>query len=170
MGLVCTCLSSLSLQVAGLVCSFGSPGPSSVPQGLCALDRFVWPATLSTVLCCALQGFYGLLLVLSPPLLWAVHGLRNSAFSVFWLLSPCLDQFSKIMKLPLGFTCEGASQCTGNPPVSGLPLFIRAQASIQKFSVFSLFMSPSSVLHHFRELILSPWRSGVFRCHLEVAL
>ena len=45
-----------------------------------------------------------------------------------------------------------------------------AQAPAQKFSVFSLFMSPSSLLPYFRELSLSPWRPGVFCCHLEVAL
>ena len=47
---------------------------------------------------------------------------------------------------------------------------LRAQAPAQKFSVFSLFMSPSSLLPYFRELSLSPLRPGVFRCHLEVAL
>ena len=42
-------------------------------------------------------------------------------------------------QLPLGATCDRASQCMGASPVPGLPPFLRAQAPIQKFSVFSFF-------------------------------
>ena len=44
------------------------------------------------------------------------------------------------------------------------------QAPIQTFSIFSLFMSLSSLLPYSRELILSLWRPGVFCCCLKLAL
>ena len=74
-----------------------------------------------------------------------------------------------MLQLPLGPACEGVSLCTGTP-VSGRSPSLGAQVPAQKFSVFSLFMSPSFLLPHFRELNLSPWRPGVFCCHLEFVL
>ena len=48
------------------------------------------------------------------------------------------------------------------------PSLPEAQAPAQKFSIFSVLCLPS--LCYLRELSLSPWRPGVFRCLLEVAL
>lgn len=42
-------------------------------------------------------------------------------------------------QLPLGSTCNRASQCMGTSPVPGLLPFLRVQAPVQKFSVFSFF-------------------------------
>ena len=86
------------------------------------------------------------------------------------LLSPCFAWLSEIMHFPLGPLCEGASQCIGTLPASQLPLSLSAQVPVQKFSIFSLFMSPSSLLPHSRELSLPHWKPGVFCCHLQIAL
>ena len=122
-------------------------------------------------------GFYGLLSLspLSPPSGWghsleAVHGLRSATCSVFCPLIPYLAQFSKTPQLPVGPACKEAPLCIGMPLVSGRLPCLRAQAPIQKFSVFSLFMSLSSLLPHFRELSLSLWSPEIFCCGLEIAL
>ena len=59
-------------------------------------------------------------------------------------------------------TYKGDSQCMGTLPPSRLPPSLGGQASILNFSVSSPFMSASSLLPHSRELILPPWRPGVF--------
>ena len=128
---------------AGCVCRIilGYLGLPSVLQGLCALAGLVCRAILG-------PG--------SQPSVWghsprAVNGRRGVAFSVYCPPSPCFAWFSKT-QLPFGPACEGVSLCM-ETPVSGLPPSLRAQASTQKFSVlFSLFMSPSSLLPHFWKL------------------
>ena len=53
-----------ALCVAGLVCSFQSPGPPSVPQGLCSLKKFVYFASLIVPGPPSVEwGFCGFLLV-----------------------------------------------------------------------------------------------------------
>ena len=47
-------------------------------------------------------------------------------------------------------------------PVSKLVPSLGAQATVQKFSIVSLFMSPSSLLPHFRELRLPPLEAWLF--------
>ena len=91
--------------------------------------------------------------------------MRLSLFSA--LLFPALPSFRRLQSSPL--SPPARELCTGTLPVSGRLPSLRAQAPIQKFSVFSLFMTLSSLLPHFRELSLSPWRPGAFCCHLEVA-
>ena len=100
---------------------------------------------------------------------WAVNGLRSAALPVYCPPSPCCASFFKTVQRPLGSACEGVSLCSGTP-VSGLSPSLGAQVPAQKFSIFSLFMSPSFLLPHFRELKLFPWRPGVCCCHLEFAL
>ena len=80
----------------------------------------------------------------------------------------CLN-FGDFRRSPLNPACEGISRCMGIP-VSVFPSSLGAQAAAQNFSIFSLFMSPSSLLSHFRELSLTPWRPGVFCGCLELAL
>ena len=96
--------------------------------------------------------------------LWAIYRLKSAAFSIFCPLSPCSAWFSEIPQFLLGPACEGASQCTGTLPVSGLLPSLRAQAPIQKFSLFSLFMSSFSILPNSWEISLYHWRPGVFCC------
>ena len=56
-----------------------------------------------------------------------------------------------------------SSFCAAPPPPGGT-------GSVLEFSVSSLFVSPSSLQPHSRELSLPSWRPGVFCCRLEVAL
>ena len=72
-------------------------------------------------------------------------------------------------QLPFGPACGGISWCMGIP-ISVFPSSLGAQAPAQNFSIFSVFMSPSSLLSHFRELSLTPWRPGVFCGCQELAL
>ena len=92
--------------------------------------------------------------------------MQLSLFSALRFLPPPRP---KTLQLPVG------------PPASELPWAqvssapsycapLRAQVPAQAFSVFFLFMSPSSLLPHSREPSLSPWRPGVFCCCPEVAL
>ena len=93
--------------------------------------------------------------------LWAVHGLKSAAFLCFLPSKALLCLvFQDSTVFPLGPTCKGASQCIGTPPVSGLPASLVAQGPSQDFSIFFLFMSPSSLLPHFRELNPPPGGMG----------
>ena len=119
---------------------FSSPVPPSVLQGLRVLlsSPQAWP--LCCRACAPWRCLYAVPLSLSrarplwngvslgSPFLpsgqghspWAVYGLRSAAFSIFCPLGPCFAQLSEIPQLPLGPTCEGISQCTGNLPPSRL--------------------------------------------------
>ena len=98
------------------------------------------------------------------PTIWlgpqSVSCLWAEKCSFLGRLSPCFAWFSKILQQPRGPTCEKASQCTEAPPASQLTPFHGAQAHIQKFFVFSLFMSPSSLLPHSRKFSLPLWDLG----------
>ena len=169
-GFVCTCFISTALCEASVL--FQPPRPAPARRGSYASPALGYPSPPSVP-----WGFYGLLSLspLSPPSGWghsleAVHGLRSATCSVFCPLIPYLAQFSKTPQLPVGPACKEAPLCTGMPLVSGRLPCLRAQAPIQKFSVFSLFMSLSSLLPHFRELSLSLWSPEIFCCGLEIAL
>ena len=169
---LCT-LDSSHQPAMGLLCSaFHSPCTMSI---LYSAEVCMPPHSRMPGPSLVLWGFYGLLVSLSPPpgggqSPRAVLELRSEAVSVFCPLTPCFAQFSKTPHLPLGPDCEKASLNRGTPLVSGLCPYLGAQAPIQKFSVFSLFMSLSSLLPHFRELSLSLWSPEIFCCGLEVAL
>ena len=179
-------LTRLALYVTGLVCLFSSLGLPSVLHGLCALQGFMSASLLAPQACslhcevhvgcrvCTLglswhprptlyaMGFlWASISSLSLPSgqgysLWAVYGLRSAAFSVFCPLSPCFAWLSEILQHPLGPAYKGASQCKGTGPPSKFPSSLRTQALVQKFFMSSHFMSPSSLLPHFRELRLPP--------------
>ena len=173
---LCGCfLGSLIMPAAlwRLVCSsFSSPGLPSAPPGLCALERFVCFASLSTQacpLCCGVSmGFSQS----SEPADWSgLHSVsclraENCGFLCFLpsksLLCPVFwdSAASPSACLQGSFYGHGNSSCFRT---LSLPW---GRSSHPEVSVCSLFMSPSSLLLH----CLCPWRSGVFCCHPEVAL
>ena len=143
--------------------------PSWPPRPALCIVRFAWAAEVCTLglswhprpTLCARGLLWASLSSLSLPSgqgysLWVVSGLRSAAFSAFCPLSPCFAWLSEILQLPLGPTCKGASQCTGTVPPSQLSPSLGTQAPVQKFSMSSHFMSPSSLLPHFREVSLPP--------------
>lgn len=155
---------------------------------LCAaLARFVFPVTLSYLgpPLCAARVVWGWLGLYATPLLVprachlfgsTVHdlltGLRNTPFSVYCLPSPskstsCLVFQNSVAPL-FGPAYEGVSQHGELPGFRAL--LPGTEAPAQKFSLFSLFMSPLLFLPHFKEFSLSSWTPGVFCCCLEVAL
>ena len=190
-GFMCTCFVSLPpLFVAGAISSsFGREGcvnctslyafPLWAPQSLtlrqlCLLHHSWLPGP---AICAARVECAGWVCMLyhsqfpkhavwghSP---WAVNGLKSAAFSVCCPPSPCFAWFSETLQLHFGSACEGVSLCMGAPPVSRLPPSLGAQAPAQNFNVFSLFMSLSSLLPHFREVSLSPLEAWVFCCCLH---
>ena len=134
--------------------------PSAV-QGLCDLLPSPQACPLRCKLRVTCRGLYAVLVSLSRPALcgmgflwvspgspglpsgeghspWAVYGLRSASCSVFCPLGPCFAQLS-----PLGPPVR-------NSPVHRKSSFLRtpslpwAQAPVQKFSISSLFKSPSS--------------------------
>ena len=190
-----TCLVSLlTLFVVGVICSsFGCARrdvraaqvympPLSAPQSHPLRRLFVGRHTRlpGPALCAARVVCAGWVCtpchsrIPEPPPVWghrprAVNGLRSAALPVYCPPHSRCASFFKTVQRPLGPACEGVSLCSGTP-VSGLSPSLGAQAPAQKFSIFSLFMSPSFLLPHFRELKLFPWRPGVCCCHLEFAL
>ena len=164
----------LALYVARLVCSsFGSVGPCSVPHGLCALQRFVCMPLLAPsthpLHCWASVGFsqFPKPAVWSGPqyvsCLWA----EKCSFLCF-MLSGSLLYPAEIPQLPLGYPLWGSFPVHGNSSFFMTPSLPRGTSFHTE--VFSLYMSPSSLLPHFRELSHTPWRPGIFCCLLEVAL
>ena len=92
--------------------------------------------------------------------LWAVYGLRSAAFFVLQSPSLCFAQPSEIVQIPLP-TMRFPPSSWQLPLFqnSSLPLSVQ-QAPVQMFCAFSLFMSPSSLLPHSRELSLPPGGLG----------
>lgn len=101
----------------------------------------------------------------SEHLSWA----ENCSFLCFLPLSPCFAQFSEIPPLTLGPACEGASQCMGTLPVSGLPPSWDT-CSLSRSSLSFPFLCLHPLLPLLQELSLPSWRPGVFCCHPEAAL
>lgn len=194
-GFMHTCLVSLlTLFVMGAICSsfacarrdvcaaqvympppVGTPVPPFAPAVCRRHTRLPGPALCAARVVCAgwvctpCHSRFP-----EPPPVWghslgAVNGRRSAALPVYCPPSPCCAWFFKTAQRPLRPACEGVSLCSGTP-VSGLSPSLGAQVPAQKFSIFSLFMSPSFLLPHFRELKLFPWRPGVCCCHLEFAL
>ena len=162
----------------------GTPGLPFVPQGLCGVLGFVCCASLS-YLCppsvlkglCALARFVCLPEAYSQCLSllsgWghnpgAVNRLRSSTFSVYRPLKSLLCPFSKTLQLPLA-PILGEHPCAWERFLFQDPL-PQHTSSCPSSPSFHFLMSPSSLLPHFRELTLSPWRSGVCCCHLEISL
>ena len=78
----------------------------------------------------------------------AIYRLKSAAFSIFCPLSPWFAWFSEIPQFPLGPACEGASQCTGTLPVSGLLPSLGAQVPSRSSPCF-----PFLCLHSLSYLI-----------------
>ena len=141
----------------------------SMSRGFCVLLLAPWAHPLCCRAPVGLSQFSKLAILLLPQsvsFLWA----EKCSYLCFLPSKSCLAWLSEIPQVPFGPPCEGASQCIGTLPASQLPLSLSAQVPVQKFSIFSLFMSLSSLLPYSRELILSLWRPGVFCCCLKLAL
>ena len=79
-----------SLNAAGLMCSFGSPGPPFVPQGSCGPLSVPQSAIF--------------LLPQSVSFLWA----EKCSYLCFLPSKSCFAWLSEIPQVPLGPPCEGA--------------------------------------------------------------
>ena len=160
----------------------GTPGLPFVPQELCGLLGFVCCTSLSH-LCppsvlkglCVLARFVCLPEAYSqspsPLSGWghspgSVNRLRSAAlFSA--LLSPCFAHFPILCSSPLR-PSVGKHPCAWEGFLFQDPLPSSAHKFLpKKFSIFSPFTSPSSLLPHFKEFSL---KSGVCCCRLEVSL
>ena len=173
-------LTKSSFYVLELVCIwFGSLGSPSMLQSLCVLLSSPWTFSLhhKGYVCC--RDLYamphltpwptlcttGLLWAsvgsLSLPLgqghrLWAVYRLRSAAFSVFlpskFQLCLAFPDSATPLWGPLWRSCS----VHRNSSCFTTPSFPWGTTPIQKFSIFSLLMSPLSLLPYSRELSLSP--------------
>lgn len=124
----------LTLYVVGLMCTcVGSPGPSFMLRGLCALVSAHQPAPYVLRLVCPSFGSPRppflpqcscgplsvpqsaiFLLPQSVSFLWA----EKCSYLCFLPAKSCFAWLSEIPQVPLGPPCEGASQCTGTLPAS----------------------------------------------------
>ena len=160
----------------------GYVGPPSVLQGLCALAGFVCPIVLRHLGLpfvlqewCVLAGF---VCSGSPPeptvclrvtVLELLMGWEMQLPLFDALQVPSLPGFLRLGSSSLGLPvrellCAWDLLFQGSLPPLGHKLLPRSSPS------FPFLCLPSLFLPHFRELSLSPWRSGVFCCCLEVAL
>lgn len=167
-------------------------GPPSMLQGLCVLSApQAHPLCHKSFVCW--RGLYDdpLSALWAHPLLcrssmglsgfWAHHLISPQSVSCSWA-EKCSFLYFLASESLFGPVFQDTWSSTLVSPVKELPsaqgilLFQGLVSSSghkklpsKEFSVFSLSMSPSSLLPHF-EAYLSPWRFGVFCWNLEVAL